>query len=402
MRSGRDYWLLIGGSTTSNLGDGIRFAALPLLAVTITDDPAAIGAVMAASFLPWLLFSLVGGAVADRQDRRRLIISGQLVRGTAVGIFALLVATDHTSMALIYVIAIIIGVGEVVVDSAFQAAIPQVAGDDLDRANSHLATSQFVAGEILGGPIGGALFTIATFLPFLVDAISFLAGALLVWLIATPLQEPIEAEAKATSMIDDIKEGARFLVGQPVLRGIAAAVALSNLADSATRGLMVLMVTNKLDGSEVIFGLIITVGAVGGMVGSMAAPRVVSWLGRRVALITAFISMAAGNAIIGLAPNLILIGVGSFGVMFAVTLFNVSSHSIRQRLTPNRLLGRVIATMRFIGTGAIPVGALGGGILARIIGVREAILVAAAIGLVATWAVVAATAGQDLELAATD
>ncbi|MCP4225816.1 MAG: MFS transporter, partial [Actinomycetia bacterium] len=103
MRSGRDYWLLIGGSTTSNLGDGIRFAALPLLAVTITDDPAAIGAVMAASFLPWLLFSLVGGAVADRQDRRRLIFSGQLVRGTAVGIFTLLVATGHASMAFIYV-----------------------------------------------------------------------------------------------------------------------------------------------------------------------------------------------------------------------------------------------------------------------------------------------------------
>ncbi len=402
MKSSRDYWLLIGGSTISNLGDGIRLAALPLLAVTITDDPAAIGAVMAASFLPWLLFSLIGGAAADRMDRRRLIIMGQLMRGTAVGIFTLLVATGRANLAFIYVIALIIGVGEVVVDSAFQAAIPQIAGDDLDRANSHLATSQFVAGEILGGPLGGALFTITTFLPFLVDATSFLAGALLVGLISTPLQERIKPEAKTTSVIDDIKEGARFLADQPVLRGLAGAVALSNLADSATRGLMVLLVTRELNGSEVVFGLIITIGAVGGMVGSMAAPRVVAWIGRRPALIAAFVSMAAGNAIIGLAPNLVLVGVGSFGVMFAVTLYNVSGHSIRQRLTPNRLLGRVIATMRFIGTGAVPIGSLGGGILAHIIGIRETILVAAVIGVAATGLVAAATAGHDLEMVAAD
>jgi MFS family permease len=393
---------LLAGSTVSNLGDGIRFAALPLLAVTITDDPAAIGAVLAASFLPWLALSLVGGAVADRQDRRRLIISGQLVRAVAVGIFTLLVATDHASMAAIYVVALAIGVGEVVVDSAFQAAIPQVAGDDLDKANSRLATSQFVTGEILGGPVGGALFSLASFLPFLVDAITFAAGAVLVIMITTPLQDRVEPEARATSMIEDIKEGARFLAGQPVLRGMSAAVALSNLADSATRALMVLVVTQRLNGSEVAFGFILMAGAMGGLTGSAGAPWVVNQLGRRQALIIAFLSMAAGNAIIGLAPNLVLVALGAFGVMFAVALFNVSGSSIRQRLTPNRLLGRVIATMRFIGMGAIPLGSLGGGFLARAIGVREAILVAAAVGVIATAAVVGATAGQDLEATTAD
>ena len=112
--------------------------------------------------------------------------------------------------------------------------------------------------------------------------------------------------------------------------------------------------------------------------------------------------MATGNAIIGLAPNLILIAFGAFGVMFAVALFNVSGSSIRQRLTPNRLLGRVIATMRFIGLGAVPLGSLGGGFLARAIGVREAIMAAAAVGIVATATVVAATAGHDLEATAND
>ena len=107
--------------------------------------------------------------------------------------------------------------------------------------------------------------------------------------------------------------------------------------------------------------------------------------------------MALATAGIGLAPNLALVGAGSFIVLFSIALFNVSGQSIRQRRTPDRLLGRVIATMRFVGLGTVPVGGIGGGLVARTIGVRHAIVISGAIGAVATFAVVRATVGHDLE-----
>lgn len=397
MNARRDFWLLWGGTAASNLGDGIRLTALPLLAATITTDPAAIGAVFAVSFLPWLLLSLVGGAAADRTDRRRLILWGQGLRGVAVAAFAALVATGNQEMAAVYVIALVIGAGEVVVDSALQAAIPRVVpAEDLDRANSRFLTARLTA-EIIGGPVGGALFAVAAFLPFLVDALSFGIGALLVVLITRPLQEATTEARPDTSILADIAEGARFLRNQPVLRGLAIAGALANLADAAIRGLMVLLVVELLDAAEVTFGLIIMVGALGGIAGSMAAPRIVAWLDRRAAVLIALATVAAGNATVGLAPNPAVVGIGAFGVMFAVCLWNVSSHSIRQRLTPDHLLGRVIATFRFVVLGAAPIGGLLGGVVARYIGIRETMVGAAGVSLLALSAATVATVGRDFE-----
>lgn len=396
----QDFWLLWAGSTVSNLGDGVRLVALPLLTVSVTTDPLAVGAVTAATFLPWLLLSLVGGAVADRVDRRRLILLGQVVRGLAVAILAVLVWNGEVALVVIYLIAFIIGAGEVVVDSAMQAAIPQVAGSDLDTANSRLASAQFVAGELLGGPVGGGLYAVSASLPFVFDAITFGLGAVLIGVITTPLQESTPQVAVGTeraSLIADITEGARFLIDQPVLRGITIAVSLANLADSAASALLVLLVVELLAGSEIAFGLIIAAGAVGGLLGSLTAARVVRVFGRRPALVGSFVSMAVAQAVLAAAPNLLLVGVASFVVLFAIAQFNVSGQSIRQRMTPDRLLGRVIASMRFVGMGAIPLGGLGGGLVARAIGVRETIAIAAAISAVATVAIVRATAGHDLE-----
>jgi len=396
----RDFWLLWGSSTISNLGDGIRLTALPLLVVTLTTDPLAVGAVTTASFLPWLAFALVGGAIADRHDRKKLILTAQILRAIVVAGFALLVLTGNLTLAAVYVVAVVIGAGEVVADSALQAAVPRLAGDDLDTANSRFASGQLVAQEIAGGPIGASLFVLSQTLPFVVDAATFGVGALLITMITKPLQETEPADRPKSSLFDDIGEGARFLWNQPVLRGLALAVSLSNLADSAARSLLVLLVVDILDGSEIVFGLLMTATALGGVAGSVAAPRVIAKLGRRAALIGAFALLAASTILIGLSPNVVVVGIASFGVLFAVVLFNVSGHSIRQRLTPDRLLGRVIATARLFGLGAIPIGSIGGGLLARQIGVRETMVVAGGVAVMATVAVIVATQGQDLEPAA--
>lgn len=396
MPSSRDFWLLWGGSTSSNLGDGIRLAALPLLTAQITTDPLAIGAVSAASFAPWLLLSLVGGAVADRHDRRTLVLIGQVIRGAAVLAFAALLWNGNESLIGIYLVALIIGSGEVIVDSAMQAAIPNVAGNDLDRANSRFASAQFLAGEVAGAPLGAVLFGMSASLPFFVDGATFLLGAVLISAIRVPLQET-DDEPATTSIIEDIKEGARFLRHQRVLRGMVIAVSMSNLADATVSALLVLLVVDILGASNVAFGLVLAVGALGGFAGSALAARIMAVTGRRRALVGSFAVLSVAQGAIGLAPNVVLVGVGSFLVLFAIAVFNVCGQSIRQRLTPNRLLGRVIATMRFVGFGAVPLGALGGGALARVIGVRETILATVVVGVAATIAMASATAGEDLE-----
>lgn len=392
----RNFWLLWGGSTTSNLGDGIRLAALPLLTTQITTDPLAVGAVSAVSFLPWILLSLVGGAIADRHDRRKLILLGQAVRGAAVLAFAALVWNGSESLVAIYLIALVIGSGEVIVDSCMQAAIPNVAGADLDKANSRFASGQFLAGEVAGAPLGAALFGVTASLPFFVDGATFLLGAVLISAIHVPLQET-DDEPSTTSILDDIKEGAQFLANQKVLRGMVLAVSLSNLADAAVGALLVLLVIDILGASGFAFGLVLAVGALGGFVGSAMAARIMAIVGRRRALVGSFALLAAAQGAIGLAPNVPLVGIGSFLVLFAIAVFNVCGQSIRQRLTPNRLLGRVIATMRFVAFGAVPIGALGGGAVARWIGVRETIMATVVIGAIATVAMAIATAGEDLE-----
>ncbi|MFV0523531.1 MAG: MFS transporter [Acidimicrobiales bacterium] len=396
---GSDFWRLWGAATASNLGDGIRLTALPLAAVAVTSDPLAVSAVTAASFGPWLFLALVGGTIADHVDRRRLIIVGQAVRTAAVAGFAVAVATGSAGLAAIYAIAVIIGVGEVVVDTAVQAAIPRVAGNYLDRANSRLTAAQFITNDAAGGPLGSVLYSVAPALPFAVDAVSFAIGIPLMATVSVPLQEPASGSRPTLGGLwADIVEGGRFLAGDRLLAGLTAAVAVSNLADAASRSLMVILVTGQLGGSELAFGLVIATAAVGGSGGAAVGPRLVAAVGRRTVLVGAFVVLGAGTAVMARADRVELVAVGSTLAMFAVGAFTVANHSVRQHLTPDRLLGRVTATTRLFALGAVPLGALGGGVLARQVGVRTTMLASAAVSAAIALLVAGVTSGRALDL----
>ncbi|MFV0258783.1 MAG: MFS transporter [Acidimicrobiales bacterium] len=398
-RSSSDFWRLWGAATASNLGDGIRLTALPLAAVAVTTDPLAVSGVTAASFAPWLVLALVGGAIADRFDRRRLIVTGQVVRTVAVAGFAAAVAAGHAGLAAIYAIAVIIGVGEVVVDSAVLAAVPRVAGDDLDRANSRFTAAQFITNDAAGGPLGGLLYSVAPALPFVVDAVSFAVGIPLMASVSVPLQNTSAGPGPTISRLwDDIVEGARFLADDGLLAGLAAAVAISNLADAASRSLMVILVTDQLGGGGVAFGLVIATAAIGGSGGAALGPRLVGAVGRRAVLVGAFVVLGAGTAAMATAGRVELVAAGSTVAMFAVGAFTVANHSVRQHLTPDHLLGRVTATARLLALGAVPLGALGGGLLARQIGVRSTMLASAAVSAGIALLVARVTSGRALDL----
>lgn len=387
-RLGRQFRLLLASAASSNLGDGIRYAALPLLAVGLTDDPVLVAGVTAATFLPGVLFGPVGGAVVDRHDRRRLIVWGQLLRGVAVAAFAVLVLLDGSSIWAVYALAAVLGAGEVVVDSASQAAVPALVGPSLlERANARLISAQLVLDDVVGAAVGGILFAVGPALPFLADAVTFLVGGAGAAAIDGPLEpadDPEDAPATEESMWQAVRAGVDHLANDPLLRGMAAAVGLSNLAAVTGGSVLVLLVVDELGASEATFGLVLAVGAVCGALASAGAARLVARVGRRPVLLGACVVDGVGLAVVAGAPNVWVVAAGLGLVTAGIVTFNVPALAVRQEVTPDRLLGRVVSSFRVVGWAGVPLGALLGGVVTDLAGVRTAYLTAAAMLVVVT------------------
>jgi MFS family permease len=368
-RANRDYWLLWSGSGLSNLGDGIRLTALPLLAATLTRDPLAVSGVLAATTAPWIVFGPIGGSLVDRVDRKLLMTAGQVARGLVVAVLAVLVAAESVSMTHLYITGAVIGLGEILVDTSSQAAIPQLAGNmRLEKANSRLIAAELVLNDLAGGPLGAFLFAVVAFLPFGVNAGTFLVGGLLVALIRTPMQDLREPGRQ--NMRTDIVEGLRFVWNHEFLRGLALVVAIANFSMGAGGSILVLLALEQLGTTEAQYGLMVGVGAAGGLVGALVASRVALRIGRRWAMTTGTAALAVGQLLLATAPDGIWATAGLSLGLFGVSLFTVVGRTLRQALTPDRLLGRVVASFRLVGIGALPIGALLGGWVARATGLR--------------------------------
>lgn len=389
-RLSRDYWLVWYATALSNLGDGIRLGALPLLTASITREPLPVTLVTALTFLPWVLFGAFGGVIVDRHDRRLLIMAGQAVRGVAVLALAIGVATDHVGLPAIYVVAFVIGLGELVVDTSSQAAIPMLVGPhELELANARIVSAQLVTNEVLGTPLGAFMFTAAAVAPFGLDAATFLAGALLVSLVRAPLQS--ERPVRDQRVVDDVRDGFRFLLGHPFLRPAMLAIALLNVSFNAMSSLFVLLVLDVFEAPGWAFGALVAVGAAGGFAGSLVAAPLTRRLGRRRALILSSSVGVAGESLIGLAPTVVVAALLYLVSAFAAIIGNIVAQSIRQEVTPDHLLGRVVASFRMVGLAGIPVGAVLGGVVAEVAGIRAVFAVAAGIGAVACGLLVRAT-----------
>jgi MFS family permease len=386
-----DYWRFWAASAASNLGDGFRTVALPLLAVSLTRDPLLIAGVTALTSLPWLLIGPISGAVVDRVDRRRLIVVVQLCRGAIAGLFAITVATGTVTIWLLYLAAAVIAVGETLADPAAQAAVPRLArADQLETANGRLISAHMVT-EIAGAPIGGALFAIAAAAPFFIDATTYLAAALLVWLVRTDLSPgtPVRDET-VTKLRHDVVEGLRYVFTHPMLRASAIATALANFGAAAMWSIMVLFATELLNISEFGFGVLLAIAAAGGLLGALTASRLAARFHRRQIMLTSIGVNAATSAAVGLTRGPILAATMLFMTAAAIAVNNVVSRSLRQAIPPARLLGRVITGVRVVGLGAAPLGALAGGLLARSAGLRAPFFLAAAAVAAAAYVVAAA------------
>jgi MFS family permease len=378
---GRDFGRLWAAAGVSNVGDGVYATALPLLAATLTRDPFRVSLVMFAEWLPWLVFGLVSGALVDRWDRRRVMWSVDALRCAVVAALAGAVLAGWASIPLLMATGFLLGTGQTLVDTAAVSAVPALVSRDparLDRANGRLQGTQIAAGQFAGPPGGGFLFSLASWSPFLVDALSFAASSALVGSIRHAVSSHAEAAAR-TSLRAEIRDGLRWLGRHRLLRTLAALVAVVNLLHSGTDAVLVLFANDKLGLGSVGYGLLLSGAAVGGLAGSLSA----AWVGRRLGAATILVGglllggVATAAAGLSSAPWVagVLLGVS----WMSTGVFNVVAGSLRQRLVPDPLLGRVVSAFRLLGYGAVPLGAVLGGVVASGFGLRAPFVLAGAV-----------------------
>jgi MFS family permease len=369
------YWKLWLASAGSNLADGIFWVALPLLAVTLTDSPALIAGVTIASRLPWLLFSLVAGALADRLDRRRTMILVDVFRGGLLGALALAAFGGLASLPLLYVVAFALGVAETLFDTSAQSIMPNlVDADRLSRANGRLYAVELTMNQFVGPPLGGLLAAAGIALAFGTGAAAYLLAAAALLTIPGAFR-PVR-EGPSTRLDHEIAEGLRYLFGHRLLRVLAVMVGLSNLASTAVFSVFVLyaVAPGPLGLNGVGFGVLLTSLAVGSLVGTFLVEPLERRLGRANLLAVAMTINSSTLLVPVLTTSVPLIFVVWLVAAAIGIAWNVVTVSLRQRIVPDALLGRVNATYRLLAWGTMPLGAALGGLVGEAFGVPAVFL----------------------------
>jgi MFS family permease len=374
---GPDHRRLWASTAVSSVGDGVYLTALPLLAAGLTRDPLELSLIGMLAWLPWVLFGAPAGALVDRADRRLLMVGADLGRAAVLAALTVLVASGRAGIGLLAALAFALGLGHTLFETAAQSSVPLVVGRDpgrLARANSQLTGAWTGGRELLGPPAGGALFAVAAWLPFAVDGLSFLASSALVGGIGRSLAA---AGGERRSLAADLGEGLRFLAGHRLLRALMVAVAVGNAAWMAGDVVMVLFAQDELGVGPAGFGLLLACLAVGTVPGSLLAPRLVGRLPTARLLVAGFGLEALAMAAFGLAPNAVAAGAALVANGVLLITWDVAQQSLRQELVPDRLLGRVLGAGRVVTYGVIPLGALAGGLIGRLLGLRAVFLTGA-------------------------
>jgi MFS family permease len=383
MKLGRNFHKALVASGFANLADGVFQVALPLLAVQLTRSPLLIAGVNLAARLPWLL-ALVAGALADRLDRRQTMVRVNLVRTVLLAGLALAVVTDLATLPMLYAVALLLGMAETLFDTSAQSLLPAiVAREDLTRANSRLFAVELVANTFVGPPLGGLLAAAGLAVAMGAPAVAYLAGAGCLALIAGGFRATGAAPAGTTRLRDEIAEGAGFVWRHPVLRPLAIMLGVQNMAFAAVFSVFVLFADEPgpMGLSKAGYGILLATLGVGSLLGTWLAVPGERRLGPVRILVLSVVLSAASLVVYLLTTSPVLVGASLAVSGVAMVLWNVVTVSLRQRITPDRLLGRMNAAYRLVGWGTMPIGALLGGVLAEWLGLRPAFLVAALITL---------------------
>jgi Na+/melibiose symporter-like transporter len=381
---------LWSAAVLSSFGDSLRTAALPLLAVTLTDRPLLVASVTACGYLPWLVFGLLGGAVADRVDQRRAMWTVDAVRGLLVAGFAVAVALGHASIALLIALAVALTTLQTLFDNAATALLPALVDHEaLGSANARLMTGQRIAGGLLGGPAAPLLLTAGAAVPFAADAATFLLAAALVASLRTGGAER-EPRPAGSTLRREIADGLRTLWRDRALRALCAATTLCNIGMGALIATLVVLVTGWLEAGTAGYAAAATAYTVGNLAGAAVNHRLVARAGRLRAVLLAGAVQIAALVVMGSVRSLVAVvaAMAVFGLMGMV--WNVNTTTLMQQRSPAGMLGRVSSAFRTLAVAGAPLGALLGGAAATAWGLNTPALLAAAFFVLSVTALIPA------------
>lgn len=363
-RLGREFRKLLGASWTLQIGDGIALAAGPLLVASQTRDPFLVALAPMLQQLPWLIFGLYAGAIADRVDRRRMLLIAGVCRALVIAVLVAFLATGYVNIAIVLAVVFALGVSEVFADATASTLTPMlVAKADIGIANSRLQAGFITINQLVGPPLGAAIFAIGMVWPFTVQ---FIVTALAVLIVARMTLPPHgKSRAERSHVRRDIAEGVRWLWRHDAIRTLALVIVTFNVTWGAAWAVLVLYATEHLGMPEVGFGLLTTFGAVGGL----CATAAYGWLERRFKVSTIMKTCLSLECAMHLAFALNRWAWAAFVIMFVfgcyAFVWGTISNTVRQRVVPTEFQGRV-GSVYLVGVfGGIVVGSLLGGAIAQ-------------------------------------
>ncbi|WP_327684854.1 MFS transporter [Streptomyces sp. NBC_00467] len=366
-------------AVVSKFGDALRLAAMPLLAASLTDDPLLIASVTACGYLPWLLFGLLGGAVADRVDQQRAMWAVDLLRGLLMAAFALAVGQGLGSIALLLALAFALTTLQTLFDNAATALLPALVPEGaLAGANARLMTAQQIVGAFLAAPVVPVLLLAGAAVPYAADAVTYLVAAALIASLRLRATERAPRPAGST-LRAEIGEGLRRLWSDPALRRLCVATTLCNIGMGALIATLVVHVTGWLDAGSGAYAAVLTAVGAGSVTGGLVAGRLAERVGRIRSVFIAGTVQAGCLLITGTVRELwvTVAAMAVFGVMSMV--WNVNQATLVQERSPADMLGRISSAFRTLGVAGAPLGALAGGAAAAAWGGNAPALLAAAL-----------------------
>jgi MFS family permease len=367
-RLGRGFRWLLASSWVTNLGDGITLAAGPLLVASQTRDPLAVAMAAFLLRLPWLLFGLYAGVVADRLNRRLIVVATGLLRVAILLLLVVSILTHRVDIAVVLAALFLFGVIETFGDTTTTTLLPMLVGKpDLGIANSRAMTGVVVWNQLAGPPVGAALFAAGRALPFVSESVCVLAGVLLISKVRLPVHGA--GDGRPGRVLDDIREGWRWLWAHPALRTLAITIFTFNVTFGAAWSVLVLYARERLGMGALGFGLISTAMAVGGLLGSVSY----GWLERHLHL---GVIMRGGLIIETLTHLALALTRWAWFALIVFVIFGAhsfvwgtTSTSVRQRAVPTEFQGRVGSVYLTGVVGGIVIGSALGGLVASAWGV---------------------------------
>ena len=380
-----DFVKLWSAETISQFGTQVTLLALPIIAATTLNvTPFEFGLLSTIEFLPFILLSLPAGVWVDRLRRRPILIAGDLIRAAALVSIPIAFALNALTIWQLYIVGFINGCATVFFDVAYQSYLPSLVDrDKIVDGNAKLETSRSAA-QITGPGVAGVIIGAVT-APFAiaVDALSFIGSALFMFAIRRHESAPeprLNEYGERPSMRSEISEGLRYVGGHRLLRSIAATTGLSNFFTNILYAILILYLVRELSVTPQLLGLAFSLGAVGFLVGALIANRLATRFGVGPTIVLAVMVSGPAELLIPLAsPDLAvpLVAASVFLGGIGNVVYNINQVSLRQAITPERMQGRMNATMRFIVWGTIPIGSIVGGTLGGLIGLHETIWIGA-------------------------